>query len=101
MDFGFRVIIFVLVVFAGQFFLQYFLSTRETKWPGLIIPVVNCLGGAVFALNATTIPAALTGFLVGGGIFCAINLLLYKLGRSRVRRRQADRVDKMNIQDLG
>lgn len=96
-----RTIIFVLVVLVGQFFLQYFLSTRESRWPGLILPVLNCLVGLIYALNATTIPAALAGFLLGGGIFCAVNLLLYGLGRGRTRRRRADRVEKMNIQDLG
>jgi len=96
-----RTTIFVLIVLVGQFFLQYFLSTREAKWLGLILPVVNCLLGLVYALCATTVPAALAGFLLGGGIFCAINLLLYGLGRSRFRRKRADRVDKMNIQDLG
>jgi len=96
-----RTTIFALVILVGQFFLQYFLSTRETKWLGFIIPVVNCLLGLVYASSATTVPAAVAGFLLGGGIFCAVNLLLYGLGRNRVRHKRADRVDKMNIQDLG
>ena len=40
-------------------------------------------------------------FLLGGGIWCAIHLLLYYAGRGKVKRRRADQVDKMNIQDLG
>lgn len=94
-------IILVLLLFIGQFPLQYFLSTRERGWLGLVLPVLSALFGLVWALNGTTIPAALAGFLLGGGIWCAIHLLLYCAGRGRVKRRRADQVSKMNIQDLG
>ena len=95
-----RIVLFFLM-FIGQFPLQYFLSTREGSWPGLVLPVLNALMGVVYALNATTVAAALAGFLLGGGIWCAIHLLLYYAGRGKVKRRRADQVDKMNIQDLG
>lgn len=90
----------VLVVFVGLFFLQYWLSTRQDRWLGLILPALSFLMGVVYSLSATTIPAAIAAFLLGGGICCAIHLLLYRVGRSRVWARQRDRLDKMNIQDL-
>ena len=77
------------VILVGQFFLQYFLSTRESKWPGYILPVINILWGVM------------AGPPLGGLIFFVINVLIYRIGRSKVRRRMADQVDKMNIQDLG
>lgn len=85
----------------GQFFLQYFLSTRESRWLGYILPVINILSGVIWALNATTFPAVIVGFLLGGGISCVIHVLIYRMGRDKVRRRMTDRVEKMNIQDLG
>ena len=78
-----RIILFFLL-FIGQFPLQYFLSTREGSWPGLVLPVLNTLMGVVYALNATTVAAALAGFLLGGGIWCAIHLLLYRSEERRV-----------------
>lgn len=77
-------LVVVIVVLVGQFPLQYFLSTRENKWLGYILPVIDLL-------------------LMGpmpGGIFCVIHALIYRVSRDRVRRRMADWVDKMNIQDL-
>lgn len=85
------VIFFALVVVLtiGQFPLQYFFSTRESKWPGYLLPVLNILSGVA------------AGPLLAGVIFFVINVLIYRVGRDKVRRRLADRVDKMNIQDLG
>lgn len=90
----------ILVALIGQFILQYFLSTRETKWLGLILPVVCVIVGMIYALNGTTIPAAVTGFLIGGGLPCGIHLVIYKLCRSRWEKKNRDRIEKMNIQDL-
>lgn len=93
-------IIFALVVLIGQFFLQYFLSLRESKWPGLILPALSLLVGLIYTLSATTVPAAVAGFLAGGGIPFLLHLAVYFAGRSKVRRRRQDQVEKMNIQDL-
>lgn len=101
MDSGIRFFIVVIVLFLGQFPLQYFLSTRESRWLGYLLPVINILSGVLWALNAMTLPAVVAGFLLGGGIVCAIHVLIYRIGRDKVRRRMADRVEKMNIQDLG
>lgn len=101
MQSGVRFFVVVIVLFVGQFFLQYFLSTRESKWLGYILPVLNILSGVLWALNSMTLPAVVAGFLLGGGISCAIHVLIYRIGRDKLRRRMADRVDKMNIQDLG
>ena len=93
---AFRTILFVLLFLVVPFLLQYFLSTREAKWPGLILPALCLLLGLVYTLSATV-----AAFLLGGGVPCLLHMALYGAGRSRVRRRSRDRVEKMNIQDLG
>lgn len=98
---AFRTILFVLLFLVIPFLLQYFLSTREAKWPGLVLPALCLLLGLVYTLSATTVPAAVAAFLLGGGVPCLLHMALYGAGRSRVRRRSRDRVEKMNIQDLG
>ena len=43
-----------LVVFlfiAGIILLQIFLSKRESKWPGLVLPIIAFLFGLLFPLN--------------------------------------------------
>ena len=92
--------IFALIVLVGQFLLQYFLSTRQAKWPGLILPVLSLLWGLVYAFNATEISAAAAAFLLGGGLPFILHFALYKLGRSRREKKDRDRTEKMNIQDL-
>lgn len=92
--------IFLLIVLIGQFILQYFLSTRRAKWPGLILPALCILFGGVYALNGTTVPAVISGFLLGGGLPCLLHLALYRLGRSRREKKDRDHIEKMNIQDL-
>lgn len=93
-------LVIFLAVLVGQFFLENFLSLRESRWPGLALPALSLLWGLIFSLSATTIPAALAGFLAGGGVPCLIHLAVYRAGREKVRRRRQDRVEKMNIQDL-
>ena len=98
---AFRTILFVLLFLVVPFLLQYFLSTREAKWPGLVLPALCLLLGLVYTFSATTVPAAVASFLLGGGVPCLLHMALSGAGRSRVRRRSRDRVEKMNIQDLG
>lgn len=93
-------IILALTMLIGQFFLQYFLSVRESRWPGLVLPVLCVLVGLLYTFSATTLPAAAIGFLMGGGIPCLVHLAIYGAGRGRVRRRRQNQVEKMNIQDL-
>ena len=43
MAMGFRTIIFLLALLVGVPLLQIFLSRRESKWPGLILPLLTFL----------------------------------------------------------
>ena len=45
-------IILALTMLIGQFFLQYFLSVRESRWPGLVLPAL-CSWYSKFAYRFT------------------------------------------------
>ena len=83
---AFRTILFVLLFLVVPFLLQYFLSTREAKWPGLILPALCLLLGLVYTLSATTVPAAVAAFLLGGGVPCLVTpTALIKKTKERCR----------------
>lgn len=98
-----RNIIVFLVLVVGGILLQIFLSRREAKWPGLILPLLTFLYSLLLVFN---VQAAGDGFpwgpvlssLVLGNIPTVILLAIYAACRDR--RRRKDDVDKMNIQDL-
>lgn len=83
--------------------LQYFLSTRQAKWPGMILPALSLLLGLeyafVFVLAVAEIQTAAGAFLLRGVLPCLILLAVYKLGRSRLQKKNRERVEKMNLQN--
>jgi len=98
-----RTFIFVAVFLVGGVLLQIFLSRREGKWPGLMLPLLAFLYSLLLVFN---VQAAGEGFpwgpvlasLVLGNIPTAILLAIYAACREKRRRNCG--VDKMNIQDL-
>ena len=44
--------VFLFAIVAGGILLQVFLSRREGKWPGLVLPVLSCLYALVVAFSA-------------------------------------------------
>ena len=98
-----RVTIFMLVLLVGVPILQIFLSRREGKWPGLVLPVLSFLYSLVMAFSAVAynggIPwGAILASLVLGNIPTVILLAIY--AACREKRKRTSGVDKMNIQDL-
>ena len=97
------VLVFVLALLAGGVFLQIFLSKRESRWPGLILPLLSFLYSLVMACSAVAynggIPwGAILASLVLGNIPTVILLAIYAACRERFRKRSE--LDKMNIKDL-
>lgn len=99
--------IFVVLLFiTGVIVLQIFLSKRESKWPGLVLPIIAFLFGLLYPLNM----AAPAGGVTAGFIFQMI--LVWLLGNvptiillaiyfgCRGKQRRNKQLDKMNIQDL-
>lgn len=97
---------FVLALLVGVIFLQIFLSKRESRVPGLVLPVIAFLYGLLYPLNMTAPPEDVTvGFLVQmlvvwllGNIPTIIFLAIYFGCRGKERRSR--QLDKLNIQDL-
>ena len=103
MAMGFRTIIFLLALLAGVPLLQIFLSRRESKWPGLILPLLTFLYALLMACSAVAyeggIPwGAILASLILGNIPTLILLAIYAACRERSRKRRE--MDKMQINDL-
>ena len=97
------VLVFVLALLVGGVFLQIFLSKRESRWPGLILPLLSFLYSLVMACSAVAynggIPwGAILASLALGNIPTVILLAIYAACRERFRKRSE--LDKMNIKDL-
>lgn len=100
-------IIFALLFLAGIVLLQIFLSERESRWPGLILPILAFLFGLLYPLNMAVPDGGVTvGFIFRmllvwllGNIPTIVLMGIYLGCREKHRRRKA--LDKMNIQDLG
>ena len=95
----------VLIVFGvGGILLQIFLSKRESKWPGLVLPVITFLCSVLMVLNVTVmesvraaIAAAISAW-IAGNIPTLILLAIYFSCRGKARRKSE--VEKMHISDL-
>lgn len=96
--------ILLLVLLAGTILLQIFLSKRESKWPGLVLPVITFLYSVLMVLNVAAVEtagaviAAILSVLIAGNIPTLILLAIYFACRGKRRRRSE--MDKMRIKDL-
>lgn len=96
----------VLLFIAGVIWLQIFLSKRENKWPGLVLPIISFLFGSFYPLNMMAPSGGVnSGFIFQmimvwllGNIPTIIFLAIYFGCRGKQRRNK--QLDKMNIQDL-
>ncbi len=86
--------------------LQIYLSKRESKWPGLVLPIMAFLFGLLYPLNMVAPSEGVTvGFVFQmllvwllGNIPTIILLAIYFGCRGKQQRNK--QIDKMNIQDL-
>ena len=95
--------LFLLIFVAGGILLQIFLSRREGKWPGLVLPILSFLYSLVMVFSAVAynggIPwGPILASLVLGNIPTVILLAIYFACREKFRKRSE--LDKMNISDL-
>ena len=99
------VTLIVLVVFVvGGILLQIFLSKRESKWPGLVLPAISFLWSLLYLFNLmdtgsvvqNILTALLTVLLTN--IPTLVLLAIYWAVREKYRKRIE--LDKMNIDDL-
>lgn len=94
----------LLVFGVGGILLQLFLSRRENKWLGLILPLLtflsallNVLGIADTGSTAQNVLLVLTTVLVGN-IPTLVLLAIYWAAREKYRVKS--QMDRMNIDDL-
>ena len=96
-------LVFLLVLLVGIVLLQIFLSKREGRWPGLILPLLTFLYSLLMACSAVAyngeIPwGAILASLILGNIPTVILLAIYAVCREKFRKQSE--LDKMNIKDL-
>ncbi len=105
MKFPVHTVIFLILII-GIFVLQYFLSKREVKWPGLVLPILFFLFSLLIPFNYV---APSTGVDVGvimsliliwilSNIPTVLLLVIYFSCREKQKCKK--QVDKMNIIDL-
>lgn len=97
-------LVVLLLFLAGIVLLQIFLSRRESRWPGLVLPLIAFLYSVLMVLNAayfvSMAHAVLTTALVFviGNIPTLILLAIYSACRGN--RRKRNELDRMRIEDL-
>ncbi|MFA9380181.1 MAG: hypothetical protein ACERKO_03875 [Acetanaerobacterium sp.] len=95
-----------LVLLAGVIVLQVFLSKKENRWLGLILPIITFAFSLIVALGNTayvndigqTLMVVLVAFLLFN-IPTAILVVIYLACRPKPQKNKE--LDRMNIQDLG
>ncbi len=99
------VTLIVLAVFVvGGILLQIFLSKRESKWPGLVLPAISFLWSLLYLFNmmdtGSVVQNILTALLTVllSNIPTLVLLVIYWAVREKYRKRSE--LDKMNIDDL-
>ena len=98
-----KAIILMLVLLVGVPVLQVFLSRRENRWPGLLLPLLTFLYSLVKVCSVTAyeggIPwGPILASLILGNIPTAVLLVIYFACREKFRRRSE--LDKTRIEDL-
>ena len=97
-------LLFLLAALVGGIFLQIFLSRRESRWPGLVLPLLTFLLSLLNVLNiadtgsvSENVLLVLVTVLIGS-IPTLVLLAVYWAAREK--RRIRAQMDKMNIDDL-
>ncbi|MCI8802263.1 MAG: hypothetical protein HFG01_02850 [Oscillibacter sp.] len=97
-------LVFLLVFGAGGICLQIFLSRRESRWPGLVLPLLTVLYALLLVLNLrdtgsvsqNVLTVAVT--LLVGNIPTLVLLAVYWAAREK--RRVKSQIDIMKIDEL-
>lgn len=97
---------FLLLFFVLGIVLQVFLSKRESRWPGLLLPFICFLYSILMLLSIAVYQGMKTGeiaaFIVSILLFANIptSILLAIYFAIRKERGTKKAIEKMNIQDL-
>lgn len=98
-------LIILLVFIVGGVLLQIWLSKRESRWPGLILPLLTLLSSLLLPLNVADTGSVSRNILLvlvtllAGNIPTLVGLAIYWAARERFRVRK--QMEKMGKQDIG
>ena len=95
-----------IIILAGIIILQIFLSKRENKWLGLILPIINVIFSIITVLNMAILGNESIIQIIFQNIIvfllCNISTIIliaiYLACREKFKKNKE--IDKMNIQDL-
>lgn len=97
-------LLFLIVLVVGGILLQIFLSKRESKWPGLVLPGITLLYSLVMLLNMAYFVSMARPLLAALGVFLTCNIptfvLLAIYFACRSGRRKKSEMERMSIDDL-
>ena len=91
---------FILLVFLA---LQIFLSLQKNKWLGLVIPILNLIFAAFASFGSMVYTGEIAPIIMVFILFsipAAINFVIYLACREKVKEKNNNELEKMNIQDL-
>lgn len=97
----------IIGVFAGVVWLQVFLSKMESRWPGLVLPIISVVVSSLLVLTNFLNVDNMSGLELFGML--AITLLLANIPTIiflaiyfalKANQKKKKAVEKMNIQDL-
>lgn len=97
-------VIFLLAILAGGLFLQLFLSRRQSRWPGLVLPLLTFLISLLYLFSLADSGSVLQNILMAlvtlllGNLPTLILLAIYWAAREKLRKQSE--LEKMNIRDL-
>ena len=97
-------LIVLLVFVVGGILLQIFLSKRESKWPGLVLPAISFLWSLLYLFNLMDTGSVVQNILMALLTILIANIptliLLAIYWAVQEKRRKRSEIDKMNIDDL-
>ncbi|WP_019230209.1 hypothetical protein [Sedimentibacter sp. B4] len=92
--------VIIIVLLAA---LQIFLSMSKNKYLGLILPAINLLVAAFMSFGSMIYTGDIAPILAAFAVFLipsVINLAIYKACREKIKEKNKQEINKMNIQDL-
>ena len=90
----------ILLVFLA---LQVFLSMQKNKWFGLILPMLYLLFAAFASFGMMMYTGEIAPIIMAFILFsipAIINFVIYLVCRAKVKEKNNNELEKMNIQDL-
>ena len=96
-------ILILLIFLVPQVALQVFLSLQKNKWFGLILPILYLLFAAIASFGYMAYTGQIASIIMAFILFLIpafINFVIYLMCRAKVKEKNNNELEKMNIQDL-